>query len=265
MTQDINPILTKSDYHLMRATLTTIENVDEDPYYVLIHADKYKNQEKRMEQILTVLEQYPKLKEELERVKEFANYNTFLQDEITKLKAENEELTKQLFDKEQQRLELANPKEKECPVCKGYAKYFDREYSEAYCAYHDKHICVCGHLHKSDEINCENKCGCDNYIAKADLKELQLENSQLKHDLSDVIYRYENNTEIADLRLTSDMLGCGKNHVVLEVQKLKQLKQRVEGLNDFVNKINCKNNILFEEFLVYIKSELQQLLKDDTV
>ena len=44
--------LTKDDMHLMRATLSNIENVDEDPYYILIHADKYINQEERMKEIL---------------------------------------------------------------------------------------------------------------------------------------------------------------------------------------------------------------------
>ncbi|MDE1828598.1 MAG: hypothetical protein KGH65_05560 [Candidatus Micrarchaeota archaeon] len=61
------PILTKNDFHLMRATLTTIENIDEDPYYVLIHADSHKNQEKRMEDILIAV----KLKDRLERLIEF--------------------------------------------------------------------------------------------------------------------------------------------------------------------------------------------------
>lgn len=99
-------------------------------------------------------------------------------------------------------------------------------------------------------------------------KSIVQENNQLKHDLSDVIYRYENNTEIADLRLISDMLGCGKNHVVLEVQKLKKLKQRIterckqlKKIIDENTPVNSRCGGIESEIEEY--SYLQQLLKDD--
>jgi len=47
--------ISKDDMHLIRATLSNIENVDEDPYYILIHADTHKNQEERMSQIINGL------------------------------------------------------------------------------------------------------------------------------------------------------------------------------------------------------------------
>lgn len=185
------------------------------------------NPEQLKQQILTAVDEYPKLKVEHEKTVELYVKNTNI---LLKLKAENEELSKQLFDKEQQRLELTNPKEKECPVCRSYAKYFDREYGEAYCAYHEKHICVCGHLHKSDEVECEKKCGCNNYIAKAYLKELQQENEslrQLKQRVEDRIKIHQ--TSLEQIRKITPQNEKEQMFMACLEDSTKELQQLLKG------------------------------------
>ena len=58
------------------------------------------------------------------------------------------------------------PKEKECPECLGLAKFFGREYGDAYYVYHKNHSCQCGHLHEINKLTCINKtCGCTKFIS----------------------------------------------------------------------------------------------------